>query len=331
MNFQNQDLSEFGTQLEGVLAVVQAVTPQDYISPPSQEPSAPDPLASIKPENWSMVQPNTYTCVPATTRQLPAGLYQVIPSRHSSILFERMNSHVDELLKFPDTMLQGVLDDIATFWTKGAAFRHHGFLHRRGYLFFGPQGSGKTSLVQQIISQAVHDSDIVLYCTKPLLLQMGLAMFRAVEPKRRIVCVFEDIDAIIKECGDDCLLSLLDGENQIDEVLNIATTNYPELLDKRLVNRPRRFDRVIKIGWPSAVIRRMYFARKLKVQDSELDRWVAASDKLSFAAMAELVISVECLGHDFDTTVKLLLAQNQAKPSSAEFDCGEGPKGFAQR
>jgi len=30
-------------------------------------------------------------------------------------------------------------------------------------------------------------------------------------------------------------------------VLNLATTNYPEQLDRRFVARPRRFDRVVRI------------------------------------------------------------------------------------
>jgi ATP-dependent 26S proteasome regulatory subunit len=54
-------------------------------------------------------------------------------------------------------------------------------------------------------------------------------------------------------------LSVLDGENQVDKVLNIATTNYPEKLDRRLVGRPRRFDRLIYIDMPNHVVRREYF------------------------------------------------------------------------
>ncbi len=42
-----------------------------------------------------------------------------------------------------------------------------------------------------------------------------------------MVCIFEDIDAIVQEHGEDELLALLDGEARIDYVLNVATTNYP--------------------------------------------------------------------------------------------------------
>ena len=46
-------------------------------------------------------------------------------------------------------------------------------------------------------------------------------------------------------------LSLLDGENQIGNVVYVATTNYPEKLDKRFTDRPSRFDVVQKISMPN--------------------------------------------------------------------------------
>ena len=100
----------------------------------------------------------------------------------------------------------------------------------------------------------------------------------------------------------------MDGNHQVDKVVNIATTNYPEDLDKRLVSRPRRFDRLIKITSPGEAMRMEYLARKLGSTHThaEIERWVRLSDGLSFAAMADLVISVCCLGNDLEKTVAVL-------------------------
>jgi SpoVK/Ycf46/Vps4 family AAA+-type ATPase len=133
---------------------------------------------------------------------------------------------------------------------------------------------------------------------------------------RPIVCLFEDIDAIVNKYGEDELLSLLDGETQIDRVLNIATTNYPEKIDKRIVARPRRFDRRIKIGMPSEKVRQVYFQKKLKIDKSEIDKWVESTDSFSFASCAELVISVKCLGITFDEAVEILRKLMDNKDSS---------------
>jgi hypothetical protein len=191
--------------------------------------------------------------------------------------------------------------------------------------------SGKTCLVQQIIADIVNADGLVFQCTNhPAVFNDGLAQFRKVEPDRPIVCLFEDIDAIVAEHGEDEILQLLDGESAIDKCLNIATTNYPENLDKRLVARPRRFDRVIQIGMPSPEVRKLYFQKKLNVTDVEIENWVKASDGFSFAACAELVISVCCFEKPFENAVKDLKEMMSANVSSRDYDKSQ-TLGFSQR
>jgi hypothetical protein len=83
-----------------------------------------------------------------------------------------------------------------------------------------------------------------------------LQMLRAVEPERQVVGILEDVDALIERYGESEYLSLLDGEAQVDNVVYVATTNYPERLDARIVDRPSRFDTIRYIGMPSAGARR---------------------------------------------------------------------------
>src|SRR5437764_11862512 len=156
-----------------------------------------------------------------------------------------------------------------------------------------------------------------------------MELFRKIEPERPLVCMFDDIDAIIELHGDSELLQWLDGSHQINKVINIATTNYPERLDRRIVSRPRRFDRIIKIEAPSAGIRETYFRKKLPdlAANGQLAHWVDLTDGLSFAALAELVISVACLGNQLEDTVTLLRGLDDHQPHSKEFD-RPGAMGF---
>jgi SpoVK/Ycf46/Vps4 family AAA+-type ATPase len=141
--------------------------------------------------------------------------------------------------------------------------------------------------------------------------------------------MFEDIDAIIEIHGDSELLQWLDGSHQINKVINIATTNYPERLDRRIVSRPRRFDRIIKIEAPADKIRELYLAKKLPdLPAAELSRWVTTTEGLSFAALAELVISVACLGNSLEETVAVLRTLDDQHPSSREFE-RPGSMGFS--
>jgi AAA+ superfamily predicted ATPase len=289
-----------------------------------------DLLNSISLVQWAVCGPHTYKPVSSTFPKLASGVYSVAVSQYHGIIYQKKQICVDDLLRFPDSLSDKVLNEITTFWGKGEKFSEHGFLHRRGYLLHGPAGSGKTCLVQQIVADIVKDDGLVFQCTNhPAVFNDGLSQFRKVEPHRPVVCLFEDIDAIVDEHGEDEILTLLDGENQIDRVLNIATTNYPEKLDKRLVARPRRFDRVIEVGMPSPDVRKMYFNKKLKVSDTELDKWVAASNGFSFAACAELVISVCCFEKEFEEAVEILTQMMSAQLSSRKYETDERGVGFA--
>jgi len=210
---------------------------------------------------------------------------------------------------------------VGRFWTLHERFRQFGFLHRRGYLFHGKQGGGKSSLIHQIVAQIVKADHLAFFCDNPFVFNRCLERFRRVEPNRPIVCVFEDIDAIIARWGDSELLQWLDGNLQVDRAVNLASTNYPERLDKRIISRPRRFDRILLVPPPNAHIRSAYFARKLpEYSAEERQRWVDLSEGLPFAALAEMVISVECLGNDLEQTVALLHRLDSEQPTSADHE-----------
>lgn len=165
-------------------------------------------------------------------RELPPGLYTLARDHLGEIVFERRDVRVDALVRLPGGVADDVLREVEHFWTLAPAFAAYGFLHRRGYLLYGPHGCGKTSIVQQIVQDAAARNGVVFVCGASAVLTRGLATFRQLEPDRPVVCVFEDIDAIVGEHGEDELLALLDGETRIDHVLNVATTNYPERLDR---------------------------------------------------------------------------------------------------
>jgi hypothetical protein len=251
-------------------------------------------------KRWGQNGPNAWTGIGVTKRRLESGFYEASIDGAGNPVLIRKPLKTDELIRPKNPILSQVLEEIEAFWKKEDLFKEHGFLHRRGYLFHGPPGSGKTALVQLIMADLIKRGGLIINGARPAFLEMVLPVIRQIEPERQIICLFEDIDAIIKHQGDENLLATLDGESQVDKVLNLATTNYPEQLDKRIKNRPRRFDRVLRVGMPEREIREQYFSIKLGIADDELQDWVNESEGFSFAAMSDLVISVKC----FDLTLK---------------------------
>ncbi len=140
--------------------------------------------------------------------------------------------------------------------------------------------------------------------------------------------IFEDIDKHIPEitphtsgtadansrANMTLLLSLLDGEKQIQKVMYIATTNYFEKIDDRLTNRPSRFDEIIKAKPLGKKARRAYFESIVPPTYDKINALVEGSRGLNFAHMKELAICSVIYKRDIEKTAEGLknLAENRS-------------------
>lgn len=268
---------------------------------------------------WLVLANRSFKPASKTNNKLPNGFYEIELDNYGEVIFIQKTLFTDELMIFDDTA-QSISDEIMTFWEKIKVFKDYGFCHRRGYLFYGRAGTGKTSIIKQVLQQIIGQGGIAINCNiRPDISVKAINRLRMIEPDRKLLCIFEDIDAIINRFGEEKILSLLDGEDLTDNVLNIATTNYPEKLDKRIVSRPRRFDRIIKITDPDESVRRKYFKEKLKLNSDELDKYVAVSHGFTFASLSDLVISTKCLGMPIENAVQRLKELEKRK-SSDEYE-----------
>lgn len=269
---------------------------------------------------WSVGREGAFQACGQTVPRLPAGGYSCSSDCQGQPVLTRRTLESDQLLHVPGSVAGQVVEEVERFWTLGDRYREFGFLHRRGYLLYGKQGGGKSSLIHQIVTGVVDDGNVAFFCQHPYHFINCLVQFRKVEPDRPLVCVFEDVDSIIEDYGDNLLLQWLDGNHQVDRAVNLASTNYPEKLDRRIIARPRRFDRILRIDAPCEVLRGAYLERKLSDRsDDERRRWVEATEGFTFAAISELIIAVECLGDDFDESVARLRKLDVHEPSSLEF------------
>jgi len=280
----------------------------------------------ITPKMWAAYG-KTYSPCERAVQGLPSGQFVIEYSDDRGIYFLEKETTMDELMILPDTSSDEVVKGIQHFWTKEKKYRDYGFLWKRGILLFGPPGSGKTSTVQLIVAEIVKLGGIAVYVNNPGLVIKGLNILRAIEPKRPVLVIMEDIDSIIDRYGESEILSLLDGEFQVDNAVFLATTNYPEKLDKRIINRPSRFDIVRQIGMPSDAAREFYLARKnprLAENEILMKKWVKDTKGYSVAHLKELIASVECLELEYDQVVARLNKMMGGRPSSTDSDTGFG-------
>lgn len=257
---------------------------------------------------------------------LPAGMYRAVDKPNVGICLKEIAIDTDDLMELPDSPSQTVLSEIKEFWGLKKAFAQRGFIHKRGVMLWGPPGSGKTATVNQLISLVVQDhGGIGFFVEHAFTASLCLQMVRSIEPARPIVALLEDFDALVgvDRDAENAFLALLDGEAQVANIVFVATTNYPERLDRRFTDRPSRFDLIRHIGMPSPASRHLYLATKEpSLTEAELKVWVDRTEGLSIAHLRELIILARCYGKSLDDALARLFKMREELPNSGRGDDG---------
>lgn len=273
-----------------------------------------DVAKSVKSNYSQWTTADDFIYVPASkaTTAVTPGVYSIKTATGVGIYFERINTVVGDLIKFSDGNFDTIIGEIQAFWSSKEKYSRVG-VYKRGYLLYGPTGSGKSSLVQLIIQDVIQRKGIVIqFSTDPTTFKEGLKVFRKVQPNTPIVVIFEDVDSSIKRWGSSEILNILDGVDQIDSVVFLATTNYPASLEPRMNSRPSRFDRRIFVGNPSAESRLTYFKYLLNkvLQPGEdtpdIKKWAKETEGFSMAYLKEIVISVCVFNYSYEATMDTL-------------------------
>lgn len=269
---------------------------------------------------WMYNNDRIYVPAMHTRKTLNPGMYEIHSSQTDGIIFENVKLRTENLLRFPDTNIDSVINEIEKFWDREGIYKSFGLTYKRGILLYGPPGSGKSCTIQLIGADVVKRGGVVIKFTMPHIVTEGLRIFRTIQPNTPVVVLMEDLDSTMEEYNDSDILNMLDGVDTIDKVVFVATTNYPKELERRITNRPSRFDKRYEIGSPNAESREMYFKflinqNKGGVKKSgvniDLQRWVDDTDNMSIAHLKELFIATVIIGSDYDEIIEELVKMNE--------------------
>lgn len=239
----------------------------------------------------------------STHTQLPGGIYRMMNTPDRGPAFVKQRNDTDTLIDLPDTESDAVIAEVREFANRRSRFKEHGFLYKRGIMLYGPPGSGKTCTLQMVLKMLVGAQDgIAVLVEHPHVAATCLQTLRRIEPERQIVAIYEDLDALVDQFGESSFLALLDGESQVDNIVNLATTNYPEKLTARFLDRPSRFDTVRYIGMPSPEARAFFLhARAPSLTAEKVAEYVRLSDGLSFAHLREMLVLTICFDQSIES------------------------------
>jgi cell division protease FtsH len=202
------------------------------------------------------------------------------------------------------------LTEIVEFLKNPEMFEEIGAKLPKGILLVGPPGTGKTLLARAVAGEAdvpfftITGSDFM-----EMFVGVGAKrvreMFKNAKEKSPSIIFIDEIDSIGRSRGAGLggghdereqtlnqLLSELDGFEPSENVVVMAATNRPDILDKALL-RPGRFDRQITVDLPSKNARveilKIHARKKPMDDDVDMDKVAGGTPGFSGADLENLL------------------------------------------
>jgi len=207
----------------------------------------------------------------------------------------------------PEGQHQAIYENTLGWLQQAEALSRAGLATKRGVILSGPPGTGKTLLFKSLCAQA--EGITCLFATGESFVSPGdiLNLYELARMLKPTMVFLEDLDFVGNERQPEgtfsnkllgALLAELDGVKGNEEIVTLASTNFPEVIDKALADRPGRFDLKVEITFPGKEERKRmlsHFLGRLRdgvrpeVSEEEIASLVEATNGLSGAHLAEVV------------------------------------------
>jgi hypothetical protein len=203
----------------------------------------------------------------------------------------------EEPIYLPARLQADIEQQVFSFFRNAELYRTLKVPYRRGLLFTGHPGTGKTLLLRNLVRRCYKEFKAIahtLVTTPRTGAEVLQHLFSYGQRDKPCLLIIEDLESLARECAitRSALLAELDGLAPRSGALIIATANRPELIDSALLNRPSRFDRIWRFPLPNLKLRRRYLAESFPTFTAEFIQHLARkTENWTFAYIKELHIS----------------------------------------
>ncbi len=212
------------------------------------------------------------------------------PSTMREVLIEKPRVHWDDIGGLSDVKQE--LREVVEWPMKyKKLFKHMNVRIPKGILLYGPPGTGKTLLAKAVATESEAN---FISVKGPEFLSKWVGesekavreVFRKARQAAPAVIFIDEIDAVAPQRGRDLstnvtervvsqILTEMDGLEELHNVIVIAATNRPDMIDRALL-RPGRFDRLIYVPVPDKEARKEIFKIHLRnrplAEDVDIDK-----------------------------------------------------------
>jgi hypothetical protein len=199
-----------------------------------------------------------------------------------------------EKIYLPKRLHDDIFSQVDGFFGSKNLYKEMNIPYKRGFLFTGMPGTGKTMLIRKLIRHvhAKHRIPTSYLAVHRRTDADDLRMlFNCASEKNPAMLILEDIESLCHETQltRSEVLAELDGIGQRSGMLIIATANDPSRIDPALVHRPSRFDRVWTFPLPDKSLRAEYVADQFPTMAPEwVDEIAAETSDWTMAYLKEL-------------------------------------------